>query len=293
MYKQAYLIIAHKYDETLKILLQMLDKEENDIYIHMDKKNKEFNKRECERIFKKAGIFFTERTNVKWGGYSQINAELILMETASLNRKYDYYHLLSGQDLPIKSSEYIKKFFINNYGKEFVGFDKLEFNDYSRVQYYYPLQEMVARDRRSFVGRISAILTFIQKIIHLKRNKNIVFQKGPNWFSITDDLVRYVIEKKYWIKKVFYKSICCDEVFLQTIIINSSYKDRVFNYAMTENTEEAAMRLVDWKRGGPYVFRKKDYDQLINSSMLFARKFDYEQDMDVIKLIYKINDEEI
>ena len=40
MYRQAYLIIAHRYDETFKTLLQMLDSDENDIFVRMDKKNK-------------------------------------------------------------------------------------------------------------------------------------------------------------------------------------------------------------------------------------------------------------
>ena len=45
MYRQAYLIIAHRYDETFKTLLQMLDSDENDIFVHMDKKNKQFDEK--------------------------------------------------------------------------------------------------------------------------------------------------------------------------------------------------------------------------------------------------------
>ena len=38
--KQAYLIIAHKDDLTFRTLISMLDNENNDIFIHMDKKSK-------------------------------------------------------------------------------------------------------------------------------------------------------------------------------------------------------------------------------------------------------------
>lgn len=41
--KHAYLILAHSCDETFNVLLTLLDYEDNDIYIHMDKKNEEFN----------------------------------------------------------------------------------------------------------------------------------------------------------------------------------------------------------------------------------------------------------
>lgn len=286
MYRQAYLIIAHKYDETFKTLLKMLDRDENDIYVHMDTKNKQFDENDCKKLIDKSGIFFTRRTSVTWGGYSQINSELILLETATAHEKYNYYHLLSGQDLPIKSSNEIIEFFTKHQGKEFVAFDKEKFDCYNRVRYFYPLQEMVGRNRKSVLGIISSGIVWFQKIIHLKRNNGIRFQKGPNWFSITDDLARYVIDRREWIEKVFYDSICCDEIFLQTIVINSLFANRIYQYASTESTEEAAMRLVDWKRGGPYIFKKEDYSELVESKMIFARKFDCQTDYNIIKKLY-------
>lgn len=286
LYRQAYLIIAHRYDETFKTLLRMLDRDENDIYVHMDLKNKQFDEDDCRNLIKRSDIYFTRRTSVTWGGYSQINSELILLETATAHRRYNYYHLLSGQDLPIKPSDEIKNFFEQHQGTEFVAFDKKEFDSDDRVCYFYPLQEIVGRNRKSFLGRISSAMTLFQKIVHLRRNAGIQFQKGPNWFSITDDLARHIIERKEWIKNVFHDSICCDEIFLQTIVINSVFADRIYQYASTEDTEEAAMRLVDWKRGDPYVFKKEDYWELLNSNMIFARKFDCQTDNDIINKIY-------
>lgn len=163
MYRQAYLIIAHRYDETFKTLLQMLDSDENDIFVHMDKKNKQFDEKECRGLVKQSGLFFAERTSVTWGGYSQINSEMILLEMAVSHKKYDYYHLLSGQDLPIKTNDYIQNFFISHQGKEFVAFDKKKFDCQTRVQYRYPLQEMVGRNRKSKVGKFASLITFVQK----------------------------------------------------------------------------------------------------------------------------------
>lgn len=286
MYRQAYLIIAHRYDETFKTLLRMLDRDENDIYVHMDLKNKQFDEDDCRKLIKKSSIYFTKRTSVTWGGYSQINSELILLEMATAHRKYNYYHLLSGQDLPIKSNNEIMNFFKKHQGVEFVAFDKEKFDCDDRVRYFYPLQEMVGRNRKSFLGRISSAMTLFQKVAHLKRNAEIQFQKGPNWFSITDDLARYVIERKEWIRKAFHDTICCDEVFLQTIVINSVFAERIYQYASTKNTEEAAMRLVDWERGGPYVFKSEDYSELLNSNMFFARKFDCQTDNNIVNKLY-------
>lgn len=67
LYRQAYLIIAHRYDETFKTLLRMLDSDENDIYVHMDLKNKQFDEDDCRKLIKRSGIYFTKRTSVTWG----------------------------------------------------------------------------------------------------------------------------------------------------------------------------------------------------------------------------------
>lgn len=46
--KQAYLIIAHKDDLTFRTLISMLDNENNDIFIHMDKKSKNYDEESIE-----------------------------------------------------------------------------------------------------------------------------------------------------------------------------------------------------------------------------------------------------
>lgn len=40
--KHAYLIIAHNNFEVLEILIKMLDYKHNDLYVHIDKKVKNF-----------------------------------------------------------------------------------------------------------------------------------------------------------------------------------------------------------------------------------------------------------
>lgn len=66
--KQAYLIIAHKDDFTFRTLISMLDDENNDIFIHMDKKNKDYKENETIGIIKKSKVYHTARLSVAWGG---------------------------------------------------------------------------------------------------------------------------------------------------------------------------------------------------------------------------------
>lgn len=70
-----------------------------------------------------------------------VKAELLLLETASMKGPYDYYHLLSGVDLPIKSQDYIHHFFEKNKGYEFVPYSCGEANlkDLERKVFKYHL----------------------------------------------------------------------------------------------------------------------------------------------------------
>ena len=49
---------------------------------------------------------------------SQIDVELLLMSRALQHAQYDYFHIISGTHLPIKSNEYIQQYFETHHGKE-------------------------------------------------------------------------------------------------------------------------------------------------------------------------------
>lgn len=51
--------------------------------------------------------------------------------------------------------------------------------------------------------------------------------------------------------------------------------------------EQLKMLWIDWKRGNPYTFEDGDYEELIASDYLFARKFDTDQYPKICKALYK------
>lgn len=81
--KQAYLIEAHKCDEMLLTLLRMLDVPWNDIFIHMDSKNTDYQPETVECRMKYAKVFHAKRHSVVWGGVSQVKAEACAIENSS------------------------------------------------------------------------------------------------------------------------------------------------------------------------------------------------------------------
>lgn len=144
--KHAYLLIVHEYNEILEKLLKSLDDKRNDIFIHVDKKTKDFPFEKVNSIIKTSDIYFIPRIKVYWGGSSQIKVELNLLEEAVNKNKYRYFHLLSGVDLPLKTQDEIHKFFLENDGKEFVSIHDKEFKDFFRVEYYFIEKLMSCRD---------------------------------------------------------------------------------------------------------------------------------------------------
>ena len=291
--KHAYLIMAHNNFEILKKIIVLLDNEKNDIFIHIDKKVKNIDIRQFEKIAKKSKVkVLNNRIDIHWGGYSQIECELLLLKE-SINGEYSYYHLISGVDLPLTSSEKIYEFFERNKGKEFVHFREksLTPKDKERISLYHFFQENLKnkKNKKNLIyGLLEYISLRLQKLLKVDRTKkttDITYMCGANWFSITNELAKFVLQKEDFIKKTFIHTRCADEIFLQTIVYNSKFKDNLYYNKMDDNYK-ACMRYVDWTRGKPYVWRFNNFSELINSDYLFARKFDYKIDNKIINKVY-------
>ncbi|MFV8806068.1 beta-1,6-N-acetylglucosaminyltransferase [Aerococcus urinaeequi] len=283
--KHAFLIMAHENTETFQTLLKQLDHEKVDIFIHMDSKNKDYSVEPLNALVKHAQIFHTQRLDVSWGGFSQIVAELSLLKLATSKKRYDYYHLLSGQDLLISSIEDLFKFFKDNQGTEFVNFESESFKYRDRVK-YYSMQDYIGRNK--YLTPLKLLNKFsiaIQQILKIERNADIAFQKGDNWFSITDNLARYIIAKEDWIFSTFKNTEMSDEIFLQTIVHNSPYKNNLY-LEKYDNNHQNILREIDWNRGMPYTYQSNDFEELKASTNLFARKFNENVDDKIIKAIY-------
>ncbi|MCM1461033.1 MAG: beta-1,6-N-acetylglucosaminyltransferase [Bacteroides sp.] len=282
--KHAFLIVAHKNDLTFRTLIKMLDYEYNDIFIHMDKKNRNYNPVDTKRLCSKSEVYHIDRVNVMWGGYSLACATLELLKKSVSTEDYKYYHLLSGEDLPIKTQSHIHNFF-NNESKEFVLFDDRIFRHADRVQYYYPFQDFMGKKCLKIWNRVlRKISVFFQRLIGINRSKGIVFQKGCNWFSITNEFANYVVSKEEWIRKHFKYTFIPDEIFIQTLLMH--FKDKADECSFDDDYT-AIKRLIDWKRGKPYIFRMSDIDEINNSESMFARKFSSEVDSEIIDYVLK------
>ena len=284
----AYLIMAHTNVEQLGSLISALDHPSNDIYIHLDRKMGDVDLEFLKQKAKKSKIVFTKRLNVIWGHYSQIECEMELFKTALLYKKYEYLHLLSGMDLPLCSQDYMHEFFNSDSKIEYVHIESedLTEKDKEKCNYRFPIQKYIGNRTSGILYYTQRILVRMQKYLGLKKDTRPFdkLYKGANWVSVTGDFAKYLIEQEKIIEKVFKYSKCCDEIFLQTILMNSPFSKCLSSQVFCDDYR-MCQRYIDWERGNPYVFRDSDFDELIKSGYLFARKFDIKVDSVVIERI--------
>ncbi len=293
MNKHAYLILVHNNFKTLEKLLELLDDERNDIYIHVDKKIKNFDFKYFSKLIKKSKIYFTKkRIDIRWGDISQIQGQFCLMKEANKNEKYEYYHLISGVDLPIKSQDYIHEFFEKNYGTEFIYCTDWDSPKTKRRYANYHIFTKFFRCKNKVIMYLFDILreSFIkfQQIIGYDRTKkyNFKIMYGSEWWSIENDLIEALIKNEGNFYKIYNHTRGSDEHYIQTFVYNSEFRDRL------SSSQEANMRYIRWDkkgelRGSPYTFKISDYNELIESDKLFARKFDENVDFEIIEKIYE------
>lgn len=269
--KFAYLIIAHTEPELLKTLLRCLDDERNDIFLHIDAKSP-LRYEDFENILRHSRLTTLPRADIRWGGFTLIDLEMRLLQAAVSQGHYDYHHLLSGQDMPIKSQDEIHRFFEARNGTEFVSIEADKTKN-PRVQwryrYYHWLKDHYNK-RKGVIGHAEDALIALQKPF-VRRDKNCEYGGGHQWFSITGDFAEYAVAHRDWINKRFRYTYCCDEIFLQTLLLQSPFREKLNRAPELYGSLQCA-RLIDWDRGGPYTFTIEDWEMLMASPAMFARK---------------------
>ena len=286
--KQAILVTVYKDIDRLKILVDQFD-DDFSFYIHIDKKS-QIKKEDIELLENTENIRFISREySINWGGFNHTKCILLLSKEALKDKEIEYIHLISGQDYPIKSCEEIKNLLEKKKGIEFLAYAELPNPKWpstngglDRVDYYF-LYDLFNRNSRVGGKIISAFLN-IQKRLKLKRNKQYLpkLYGGWAWWSLSYPCLKYVVDytekNPLFFKRFEYTAIAC-EIYFHTIIMNSPFKKKVINNDL---------RYIVWSQGmpNPKVLDENDYDEIIKSDAIFARKIEYPASK---KLIEKIN----
>lgn len=228
--------------------------------------------------------------DIQWGGTSQMKAELLVLSLAVQHGDYDYYHLISGQDLPLKSQDFIHKYFDEEV-KDKICINFQERNNLGYVfnynlGYFHLFTDYLRRKNpiiRKAASGLRHLFIKLQQAVGYRRDwDGYILAKGTNWMSSNKEFAQYLSHNRSKIIKKFRGVLGPDEIYKHTIALSSDFKDSLFHSSSVSDS----LRHIDWNRGLPYVWRKEDFDELMSCNELFARKFSSEVDKDIIDLIY-------
>ncbi|MCL2561210.1 MAG: beta-1,6-N-acetylglucosaminyltransferase [Rikenellaceae bacterium] len=263
--KIAYCIICHKFTPVLRELVESVRAGGmNDIFVHVDEKS------DITQFAQIADrVQFAEpRIDVCWGAYSQIEASLNLLKMPT---SADYIALISGDTLPLRTDEQIKRYLGESGGREFVYELPLRPSHPARLKYKYP----PGGKPQGLVARLRQRLKLLPRNPLFDTLPPLAF--GSNWFVITPAFREYIFDflratPSY--TEAFRHSHCGDELFFATLIEQSPFATR---------RDPRRYLYVDWQTGPQYprTLDESDFGQLLAAKSretdtehyLFARKF--------------------
>ena len=277
--KQAILITAYKDFALLNNLVRSFNNHFT-IYIHVEKKSRYTKDNLLEHKNNSNVILVEKKYSINWGGFNHVKSVLFLIKEAMKNHENYFFHFITGQDLPVKSMDDFMTFF--NYKNGNIYLDSFNFpkkgwadNDGKDRLFYYNFFDIL--NGKNYKHRIwnNRILK-VQKMIQFKRTYSSNFPKiyaGSTYWSMPRKPLKYVLDYSNENKKFYNRfkfTLCAEEFYFQTILINSEYKNSITN---------DTLRYIDWKyRNGsnPAFLDKTDLNKIKKSNVFFARKFDSE-----------------
>ncbi len=298
-HKQAILITAYKDLDHLHKLVNFFDNDFS-VYIHLDRKSR-FGEidikpiKSCEQV-----KLVSRKFRVNWAGRNHLKCYLHLAEEALQDKRNVYFHLISGQDFPVKELSYFKKFGTSQNRCDFLESFRLpahiwdnENGGFDRVDYFHFFDLMDAKRHLKWLWR----LVRLQKKIGLKRaysNTLPPLYGGFTWWTLSRETLEYVLkytkEDKRLLRRLKH-TFCPEEIYFPTVIMNSPLAKKVVN----DN-----LRYIDWSpprvrkhSTSPAILDITDYKKIKAGNDLFARKFESPtSDQLLEKLISSIRDED-
>lgn len=280
MKRIAHIIMAHKEPEQLERLIKRLSHPQFDFFIHVDRNTNIEEFSFLERI--PCVTFIENRNPCNWGGYSFVHAITnSIAEVLRKNSQYAFFNLLSAQDYPIKDSNYIYKYYLKHDGFSFVSYDESNNTEWwqkasSRYERFH-FTDVKIRGKYVLQRLLNQVLPKRKFPLSLNPYGAAV----SSWWTITSECAAYIVdflEHHPELVKFMKYTWGADEFLYSTIIMNSEFSDKVIN----DN-----LRFIEWERDSahPRILKGSDYDALLRSKKLFARKFDMKIDSSILDML--------
>ena len=274
----AYLILAHGNPEQLARLVASLPAN-SPVMVHFDlRADAALYEPAVELLSNRPRLQFVKRHKCRWGAFGIVQGTISLIEALiATDVHFDYATLLSGSDYPIKSNYEIAMFLHRNPGREFIeSFLLTVRNRWSDHGGYFKTPERMLCRHIRFRSRILRLPGLRKMPAGLQP------YGGSQWWTLSRQAILHIahfVDRTPKFLSFIKQSFVPDESFVQTIVSNSHFADRV-----TGNN----LRLVIWDRPSPprpAILTIEDLDMLLASDKLFARKFDASTGRNVLQAL--------
>lgn len=269
--RHAFIILAHNEWEILKKLLAYLNHEECDLYLNIDCNADMLSEIESWLI-NNSNIKYCGHDRLHWGGYSILKTEIKMLNLAINSSDADYFHIISGQDYPIKPYSYFLKFFEDHPYQSYFDCRIATFREIDRrLLYYLPYDYYQVRNPKRF--RFTSLLRGFQMRHQIKRPTSFFpdsIYLGSQWCSMTKDacafLVSYTKQHPGFFKRMNH-TFAAEEIYIHTILLNYYDKEKI----CVDNN----LRFIRWRNENgnrPANLGEEHFKFMLNKNHLFARK---------------------
>lgn len=279
----AYIVSAYRLPEQLVRLVRRLNHNDATFLVHVDKKvGTDVVNPIVKGLRDLPHVRFLERHVCHWGGFGHVAASLEGLRSLVENGvRYDHAVLLTGQDYPVKSNQFIADTLAKHRGTSFLSHFPLPYEGWQ------PAGGMDRVDRWHFWARgrhLQLPPEGVQRTLKLRARRlprGMRPYGGSSYWMLSSEAVSYVneyVRQNPDYVRFFQRSFIPDELFFQTLLMNSPLADRVI---------DDDLRFIEWPLGAPSpaVLTTADLPRLRESEALFARKFDVSIDRLVLDLV--------
>lgn len=264
--KEVFLIHAHKDLDQLNALVEQLRDDDFLIYVNLDRK--------CAldpAQVHPAARLVQDRIAVRWGGFSQVQATLnSLRQVLAEVPEFDKVVFLSAQDFPLLPNTRLKQELAQLAGRELLDAMPVRKGGWPvafRYQYFY--REGGSLPERLACGLANRVLRLLGRQRRLPHG--LEPWGGSSWWALSRDCVAMLVERAGQDRRLlrfFHTVLCPDEMFFQTLVMNSPLRARVLG----EN-----FRHIQWPEQGarnPKILDEGDFERIAAARAHFCRKLD-------------------
>ena len=271
MAKIAYILLCHKDPEGVIAQAGRLTATGDFIAIHFDRRAKpaEFDRVRAALADNPSVTFARRRIKCGWGEWSLIAATLEAVRAAAdAFPRATHFYMLSGDCMPIKSSQYVHDF-LDRAEVDYI--ESFDFFSSDWIKTGIKEERLIYRhlfNERNQKALFYAAMT-LQKRLGLQRAvpADIQMQIGSQWWCLRRRTVEAVLDfcaKRPDVMRFFRTTWIPDETFFQTVVGHlvpvAEIRSRTLTFLMFSDY------------GMPVSFYDDQYDLLISQDYLFARK---------------------